>query len=304
MKAGDFIKDNDLIPISLTTDFLMKAIFIKNKDIFGQMLNDVLKLNLKKIDMKIQNIELPIDKILEKRKNVDLFVIINDKYIIDTEVNKSRSKKVLERNIAYAYKIRSINIDKGTKLKDINKYQVYQLNLNVQGGKNEPLEMIGKCIDEESKKIMSINPIIITKNLEKYRELYYSGNREKDVVWIAVLTATRYSELEEILKNVIDEKRAQEIVKEVRDMCSKIRFPEKWWTREEEDKLVLEEAKQESYEEGMSQGISEGISQGEAKERKNLIENMFKCGATLDFVYDVTNVPIKQLEQIQTSLFL
>ena len=48
----------------------------------------------------------------------------------------------------------------------------------------------------------------------------------------------------------------------------------------------------------------EGIKLGETKERKSLIENMFKCGATLDFVSDVTNVPIKQLQEIQTSLFL
>ena len=33
------MKENDIIPIPLTTDFLIKAIFIKNKDIFGDMLN-------------------------------------------------------------------------------------------------------------------------------------------------------------------------------------------------------------------------------------------------------------------------
>ena len=78
------MSDNDLIPISLTTDFLIKAIFIKNKDIFGDMLNEVLELGLKEVNIEFENVELTIDQIKEKRKNVDIFTVINDKYLIDT----------------------------------------------------------------------------------------------------------------------------------------------------------------------------------------------------------------------------
>ena len=94
------------------------------------MLNEVLELGLKDINVEFENVELSIDQIKEKRKNVDVFAIINDKYLIDTEINKSRSKNILERNIVYANKIRSLNIGRGSSLKDINRYQVYQLNLN------------------------------------------------------------------------------------------------------------------------------------------------------------------------------
>ncbi len=40
------------------------------------------------------------------------------------------------------------------------------------------------------------------------------------------------------------------------------------------------------------------------KTEKLLIENMFKNGATIDFVFKVTSVPIKQLKKIKTNLFL
>ena len=76
------MSDNDLIPIPLTTDFLIKAIFIKNKDIFGDMLNEVLELGLKEVNIEFENVELTIDQIKEKRKNVDIFTVINDKYLI------------------------------------------------------------------------------------------------------------------------------------------------------------------------------------------------------------------------------
>ena len=295
------MSDNDLIPISLTTDFLIKAIFIKNKDIFGDMLNEVLELGLKEVNIEFENVELTIDQIKEKRKNVDIFTVINDKYLIDTEINKSRSKNILERNIVYAYKIRTLNINRGSKLKDINKYQVYQLNLNTyKPTKNDTLENKGMFIDKIQNKVLSKNPTIVIKNLEKYREMYYSGNREKKVVYLASLTATRYSELEEILKEVIEDERVKKLVKEVMDMCTNRKFPEKWWTKEEEDKLVLEEARQDSYEEG----INYGISQGKTSERKTLIENMFKNGIDISLISKVTSVPLKQLKKIKTSLFL
>ncbi len=295
------MSDNDLIPIPLTTDFLIKAIFIKNKDIFGDMLNEVLELGLKEVNIEFENVELTIDQIKEKRKNVDIFTVINDKYLIDTEINKSRSKNILERNIVYAYKIRTLNINRGSKLKDINKYQVYQLNLNTyKTTKNDTLEEVGLCIGRKQNKILSKNPTIVIKNLEKYREMYYSGNREKKVVYLASLTATRYSELEEILKEVIEDERVKKLVKEVMDMCTNKKFPEKWWTKEEEDKLVLEEARQDSYEEG----INYGISQGKTSERKTLIENMFKNGIDISLISKVTSVPLKQLKKIKTSLFL
>ena len=293
------MSDNDLIPISLTTDFLIKAIFIKNKDIFGDMLNEVLELGLKEVNIEFENVELTIDQIKEKRKNVDIFTVINDKYLIDTEINKSRSKNILERNIVYAYKIRTLNINRGSKLKDINKYQVYQLNLNTyKPTKNDTLENKGMFIDKIQNKVLSKNPTIVIKNLEKYREMYYSGNREKKVVYLASLTATRYSELEEILKEVIEDERVKKLVKEVMDMCTNRKFPEKWWTKEEEDEIVLEEARQDSYEEG----INQGIIQGEATKEKNLIESMFKNGATIDFVSKVTSVPVKQLKKLKTQL--
>ncbi len=299
------MSDNDLIPIPLTTDFLIKAIFIKNKDIFGDMLNEVLELGLKEVNIEFENVELTIDQIKEKRKNVDIFTVINDKYLIDTEINKSRSKNILERNIVYAYKIRTLNINRGSKLKDINKYQVYQLNLNTyKTTKNDTLEEVGLCIGRKQNKILSKNPTIVIKNLEKYREMYYSGNREKKVVYLASLTAIKFSECESILRNNLSEKRIKKFIEEVMDMCKNRKFPEKWWTKEEEDKLVLEEARQDSYEEGISQGINYGISQGKTSERKTLIENMFKNGIDISLISKVTSVPVKQLKKIKTSLFL
>ena len=166
------------------------------------------------------------------------------------------------------------------------------------------MEGKGICIDKINKKILSKNPKIIIKNLEKYKELYYSGNREREVVYLAALKATKYSELESMLKNNMREERAKELVEEVKSMCSKRRFPEKWWTKEEEDELVLEEVKQESYENGMNYGISQGIIQGETKERKNLIENMFKNDIDISLISKVTNVPINQLKKIKTNLYL
>ena len=44
--------------------------------------------------------------------------------------------------------------------------------------------------------VFDTNEVIFLKYLEKYRKLYYNGNREKDVVWLAFLTPKTFEEVD------------------------------------------------------------------------------------------------------------
>ena len=76
------------------------------------------------------------------------------------------------------------------------------------------------------------------------------------------------------------------------------------WDAEVLNESINRTEKEAAREAGLAEGIELGEKQGETKERKNLIENMLKNGATIDFVSKVTSVPIKQLQKIKTNLFL
>ena len=331
----------DVIPIPLYSDALAKAILIRNPDILAMFLKAVLKINIKELNLR--NVELPINSIKEQNKNVDLFVAINDKYLVDIEFNQQRFKDVLERNIAYAYKIRAINIEKGSKIEDINKYQVYQLNLNTNTSEKEELEDEGICIGTKTNKTLSINPTILVKNLDKYRKLYYNGDRREEVVWLTMWTSTKYSELKEILSNVLKEERNKELVEVIGKMCFEDFLVEKW-DEEKWNKMILEKEKKRARQSGMTKGLKEGRKKGmiegrieglkegrkEGREEgllegkaqgmiqgleqgflegykeseKILIENMFKNQLDISLISNITGTPIKKLEKMKTNLFL
>ncbi len=279
----------DNIQIPLVTDALIKSLFIRNPDILGMFLRDVLKLKIKIKKITLKNVELPIDHVKEKSKNIDLFVSLNDKYLVDFEINSERFKDIIERNIAYAYKIRTISIEKGSDLENINKYKVYQLNLNTNTTKDEPLGDDGVCIGTMTNQILSTNPKIVIRNLAEYRNLYYNGDRRKDVVWLAMLTAKKYSELEEILSNVLDKKRIDEFIKEVKKMCFEDFIVEKWDEKKWADMIKNQE-------------VEEALKKGKDEERNFLIENMFKNGLDISLIASVTKIPVRQLQEIQSKI--
>ena len=60
---------------------------------------------------------------------------------------------------------------------------------------------------------------IICKSLDYYKELYYNQgkNSSKDVIWLSLLGANNFSELEEMASLVMNEKEKNKFVDECKD---------------------------------------------------------------------------------------
>lgn len=142
-----------------------------------------------------------------------------------------------------------------------------------------------------SKKCYRSNPKIIVKNLAKYRELYYNGDRRKEVVILAFLTSITYGEMRNILINALNEERLEELIEEVFKMTTDSLWVEKWdYEKDHQRKLRL--AKQD------------GLEQGKNEEKNNLIRGMFENNASIDFIAKVTKEPISKIKSIKKSLIL
>ena len=142
-----------------------------------------------------------------------------------------------------------------------------------------------------SKKCYRSNPKIIVKNLAKYRELYYNGDRRKEVVILAFLTSITYGEMRNILINALNEERLEELIEEVFKMTTDSLWVEKWdYEKDHQRKLRL--AKQD------------GLEQGKNEEKNNLIRGMFENNASIDFIAKVTKEPISKIKSIKKSLML
>ena len=125
------------------------------------------------------------------------------------------------------------------------------------------------------------------QNLAKYRELYYNGDRRKEVVILAFLTSITYGEMRNILINALNEERLEELIEEVFKMTTDSLWVEKWdYEKDHQRRLRL--AKQD------------GLDQKE----QELIKGMFENNASIDFIAKVTKEPISKIKSIKKSLML
>ena len=122
----------------------------------------------------------------------------------------------------------------------------------------------------KSKKIYSTNEYMIVKGLEKYRELYYSGIKEKDVIWLTALTSKTFSELYEIISHLLPEEKIKRIMEGAISM-SKDEFVLHEWNKELFDDLVKYNELEDAKKEGESLGKTLGIKENKIEIAKNLL---------------------------------
>ena len=254
--------------IPLTYDFAFKTLFIKNLDIFGLFLADVVHIPNYNGDIVLINNELPKDNKNEYKKTLDMFVVLNGYIYIDTEMNGNLFINVIDRNGLYLDKISITLLESGENIKSFKRKIIYQLNLNANKYENTYNDEIIVPYALKSKEIVPSNKYIVVKKLEYYRNLYYTkGVRDRDVIWLTVLTAKTFTELYELLIQVLDDDKVMRIMKDAISM-SKDTFILHEWEKDKLDALVKyneqQNAKNAGFAEGISQGIEQGIEKGKA----------------------------------------
>ena len=302
--------DQDLKLIPITYDFAFKKMFRGNLDILRDFLKEVIPLDInEECKIRLMDGELPKENRSEKKKIIDIYVVLDGKIYVDIEMNKSKFENVLERNIKYKNKLSSMIPKKGENIKSLKEKKLYQLNLNAYE-KEEIIDDIVVLYGIKSKKIYSTNEYMIVKGLEKYRELYYSGIKEKDVIWLTALTSKTFSELYEIISHLLPEEKIKRIMEGAISM-SKDEFVLHEWNKELFDDLVkyneLEDAKKEGeslgktigIKEGKTLGIKEGKTIGIKENKIEVAKNMLKENINIQIISKVTGLSLEEIKEIK-----
>ena len=253
--------DEKLTLVPLTYDKAFKRIFRTNLDILKEFLKDVIPLDIDKdCNIRLMDGELPKENTKEKGKIVDIYVVLDGKIYVDIEMNRSKFESVLERNIKYKDKLSSMLPESNEDFKAITSKKLYQLNLNAY-----PFE---KILDDiivlygiKTHKIYSSDECMVVKSLERYRDLYYNkGNKEKDVIWLTILTSRTFTELYELSNQILSKDKVKKLMEAAISM-SKDGFILHEWQKDKFDALVkyneIEDAKKEGKAEGKAEGIKE-----------------------------------------------
>ena len=283
---------------------MFKHIFTNNPDILKKFLIDVLKLDINPnlATIIIENNELTKSREKEYQKNVDIYVSINNNLRIDIEVNSEKFSSIKARNVLYLNKIAIDTTESGFTYQKMNKQYFYQLNLNAHKS-DKYLDEEYLLVSTNKHQILLDNYKIICKSLDYYKELYYNQgkNSSKDVIWLSLLGANNFNELEEMASLVMDEKEKNKFVAECKDSSKNTKWLSEWGTEyfaEIVKQNVIEDAKEEGLKEGLKEGLEKGINQKQTE----MIKSFLKQNVSIEIIAKAANISVKDVKKIEKSM--
>ena len=285
--------DKQMNMIPLTFDPIFKSVFGRNLEILKEFLVDVLHLEyeLEELDIKILNNELLKDNAHEYQKRIDVNIILNDNIYVELEINREDFNIVKYRNNMYADKLYSMILESGENARKLENTHFYQLNLNTENKSEAVGEHIIVPYDITTGDIYITGKQIILKYLEFYYRLYYNEpkKRTRDIIWLTALKAKSFTELYQILKEILSLKELNKFMKDVINMNLED-FNLHEWQKEKFDDMIAYKKEQ--------QAIKKGIEENTI----NTIKEMLKNNASLEFISTITKKSIEEIKKIEASL--
>ena len=194
--------------------------------------------------------------------------------------------------------------------KAITSKKLYQLNLNAY-----PFE---KVLDDiivlyglKTHKIYSSDECMVVKSLERYRDLYYNkgnkekdviwltiltsnkGNKEKDVIWLTILTSRTFTELYELLGQVLSKDKVKKLMEAAISM-SKDGFILHEWQKDKFDALVKYNEIEDAKKEGKALGKAEGIKEKTIEIARNLLKKKM----SIKDISEITGLTEKDIQNL------
>ena len=290
--------DEKLTLIPLTYDKAFKRIFRTNLDILKDFLKDVIPLDIdKECNIRLMDGELPKENMKEKGKIIDIYVVLDRKIYVDIEMNKSKFETVLQRNIKYKDKLSSMLPESNEDYKKLTSKKLYQLNLNAY-----PYE---KILDDiivlyglKTHHIYSSDECMVIKSLERYRDLYYNkGNKEKDVIWLTILTSRTFTELYELSRQILSKEKVKKLMEAAISM-SKDGFILHEWQKDKFDALVKYNEIEDAKKEGKSLGIEEGKNIGTKEKAIEIAKNLLNMKMSIKDISKATGLTEEEIKKL------
>ena len=290
--------DEKLTLVPLTYDKAFKRIFRTNLDILKDFLKDVIPLDIdKECNIRLMDGELPKENMKEKGKIIDIYVVLDRKIYVDIEMNKSKFETVLQRNIKYKDKLSSMLPESNEDYKALTSKKLYQLNLNAY-----PYE---KILDDiivlyglKTHHIYSSDECMVIKSLERYRDLYYNkGNKEKDVIWLTILTSRTFTELYELSRQILSKEKVKKLMEAAISM-SKDGFILHEWQKDKFDALVKYNEIEDAKKEGKSLGIEEGKNIGTKEKAIEIAKNLLNMKMSIKDISKATGLTEEEIKKL------
>ena len=262
-------------------DNVFKAIFCNENNTF--LLKTLIERCLK-IKIEIIEIHAP-EKIKEniyaKGQILDVLVKVDNR-LINIEVNSGFYDGVHRRNFGYAGSKYSEEVKIGENYLDMN--EVIQINFT--WGLPQKYSILGEylLVDKKTGIKFVDNFSIFEYNMDKIRELWYSGDKEYE--FLAILDFNK----EELKKIGKGDKYMSEFKKKIESLND---------NREYKEFLTAEEDMKKTNNTFKEIGRREGLEDGKVLEKIEIAKKMFKENIDEQIISKVTGLSLKKIQELK-----
>ena len=298
--------------LPLTSDYVFKRIFgqEENKQALKDFLESILEEEILKIEIK--NPEIPKNFYDSKYGVLDLKVTLNDKSIVDVEMQMKNEHNIEQRDTFYLASNYVNELKEGEPYTNCKKSIVINI-LNFMYYNRNEYHSVARMIFEEAKEEEKVE--MGYKEEDRYMTKYLEVHII-ELPKFKIKNPKMHTKLEEWLWLFIgsDEKvseaskKNKEIEKIKKKLASMSLSPEERNNyeyrlraiRDEADAIEYKtkQAKGEGIKEGLEQGISQGIEQGIEQTAKEMLKNNF----TIEQIETITKLTKEEIERLKREI--
>ena len=280
---------NNIIPLVYDREFKSFA-SIYSKELVDFIIS-LCELNIECNNYSLINNEITTFYEDDKLMVTDLVYKLNDNTFLNIELNTSKSKYLMYKNLLYIYKIILNEQNKGKKYKDVT---VIQVNFDLYSFKNMD-------------KVKNVIKVMNKDNLKEYLntftifhfELDKAWNNEYNVSEEGIRFLRMLSNRSKILNKYLagDNLFLKKVAKFMEDYSNNSDNL-LYYDKKELDDYIKESEIEESYNDGIAEGLSQGLSQGENKKAISIAKKLLAKGTSVSEVSEITGISKEKIENL------
>lgn len=310
--------EGQLLP--LTSDYVFKRIFgqEENKQALKDFLESILEEEILKIEIK--NPEIPKNFYDSKYGVLDLKVTLNDKSIVDVEMQMKNEHNIEQRDTFYLASNYVNELKEGEPYTNCKKSIVINI-LNFMYYNRNEYHSVARMIFEEAKeeekvemgykeedrymtKYLEVHIIELPKFKIKNPKMH---TKLEEWLWLFIGSDEKVSEaskknkeIEKIKKKLAsmslspEERNNYEYrLRAIRDEADAIEY---------KTKQAKEEGIKEGFEQGISQGIEQGLERGIEQGLEQTAKEMLKNNFTIEQIEIITKLTKEEIERLKNEI--
>ena len=288
LKYPIVISDN-IIPLVYDREFKSFA-SIYSKELVDFIIS-LCKLNIECNNYNLINNEITTFYEDDKLMVTDLVYQLNDKIFLNIELNTSKSKYLMYKNLLYIYKILLSNQNKGKKYKDVT---IIQVNFDLYSFKDmDKVKNVIKVMNKDNLKEYLNTFTIFHLELDKAWNNEYNVS-EEGIRFLRMLSSRSKILNKYLARDNLFLKKVAKFMEEYSNSSDNLLY----YNQKELDDYIKESELEDSYNSGLSKGKSLGLSEGKNLGKQEIAKKLLAKGTSISEVSEITGLTKEKIENL------